>query len=99
MILVDQESAWESDQRGKKGGIQVSKKETVEGSIDLILHKSSTTNGLTHLTFKGEAGTNLVGSLVQVLGIDGSTETKGDTWSKEDIVGKSSNSTVVDLGL
>ena len=37
--------------------------------------------------------------LVELLGIEGSTKAKGDTWAEEDVVGNSSNTTVVDLGL
>ena len=40
-----------------------------------------------------------MGSLVQVLGIKGSTEAKGDTRAQEDVVGQGGNTTVVDLGL
>ena len=53
----------------------------------------------TCLGLEGEAGANLVGSLVQVLGIKGSTEAKGDTRAQEDVVGQGGNTTVVDLGL
>lgn len=51
------------------------------------------------LGLEGEAGANLVGSLVQVLGIKGSTEAKSDTRAEEDVVGQSGNTAVVDLGL
>lgn len=51
------------------------------------------------LGLEGEAGANLVGSLVQVLGIKGSTEAKGDTRAEQDVVSQSGNTTVVDLGL
>ena len=57
------------------------------------------TNGSNHLRLKGEASANLVGSLVQVLGIKGSTEAEGDTRAEKDVVGQSGNTTVVDLGL
>ena len=40
-----------------------------------------------------------MGSLVQVLGIKGSTEAKGDTRAEEDVVSQTGNTTVVDLGL
>jgi len=40
-----------------------------------------------------------VGSLVQVLGIERSTQAEGDTGAEQDVVGKSGNTTVVDLGL
>lgn len=51
------------------------------------------------LGLEGEAGANLVGSLVQVLGIKGSTEAKGDTRAEENVVSQASNTAVVDLGL
>ena len=40
-----------------------------------------------------------MGGLVQVLGIKGSTEAKGDTRAQEDVVGQGGNTTVIDLGL
>lgn len=52
-----------------------------------------------HLSLEGEAGANLVGSLVQVLGIERGTETEGDTGTEQDVVSQSGNTTVVDLGL
>lgn len=52
-----------------------------------------------HLSLEGEAGANLVGSLVQVLGIERGTEAEGDTGAEQDVVSQSGNTTVVDLGL
>lgn len=52
-----------------------------------------------HLSLEGEASTNLVGSLVQVLSVEGSTEAKSDTRAEENVVSQSSNAAVVDLGL
>lgn len=52
-----------------------------------------------NLTLKGEAGTNLVGSLVEVLGVEGGTKTESDAGAEEDVVGESGNTTVVNLGL
>ena len=40
-----------------------------------------------------------MGSLVQVLGIEGSTEAEGDTRAEQDVVSQSGNTTVVDLSL
>jgi hypothetical protein len=40
-----------------------------------------------------------VGSLVQVLGIEGGTEAEGDTRAEQDVVSQSGNTTVVDLSL
>ena len=51
------------------------------------------------LRLEGEAGADLVGSLVQVLGIERSTEAEGDTRAEQDVVSQSGNTTVVDLGL
>jgi hypothetical protein len=51
------------------------------------------------LTLEGEASTELVGSLVKLLGVERATETQGDTLTEEDVVGKGSNTTVVDLDL
>ena len=51
------------------------------------------------LSLEGEAGADLVGSLVKVLGIEGSTEAESDTRAEEDVVGQSGDTTVVDLGL
>lgn len=52
-----------------------------------------------NLTLEGEADTNLVGGLVNLLGVERATETQGDTGAEEDVVGDSGNTTVVDLGL
>lgn len=51
------------------------------------------------LTLESEASTDLVGSLVQVLGVEGSTEAEGDTRAEENVVSESGNTTVVNLGL
>jgi hypothetical protein len=51
------------------------------------------------LSLEGEAGADLVGSLVQVLGIKGGTEAEGDTRAEENVVSQSGNTTVIDLGL
>jgi hypothetical protein len=40
-----------------------------------------------------------VGGLVKVLGIEGSTEAKGDTGTEENVVSQSGDTTVVDLDL
>jgi hypothetical protein len=40
-----------------------------------------------------------VGSLAQVLGIEGSAETKSHAGAEEHVVGESGNTAVVDLGL
>lgn len=60
---------------------------------------SSATVDSTNLTLEGEAGANLVGGLVKVLGIEGSSEAEGDTWAKKDVVGEGGNTAVVDLSL
>jgi hypothetical protein len=52
-----------------------------------------------HLSLEGEAGANLVGSLVQVLGIERGTQAEGDTRAEENVVSQSGDTTVVDLGL
>jgi hypothetical protein len=44
-------------------------------------------------------GTNLVGSLVELLGVERATETQGDALAEKDVVGKGSNAAVVDLDL
>ena len=43
--------------------------------------------------------TYLVGSLVELLGVERTTEAEGDTLTEEDVVGEGSNTAVVDLGL
>lgn len=40
-----------------------------------------------------------MGSLVEVLGIKGSTKAEGDTRAEENVVSQGGNTTVVDLGL
>lgn len=42
---------------------------------------------------------HLVGSLVELLGVEGATETQGNTLTEEDVVGEGSNTSVVDLDL
>ena len=63
------------------------------------LHISTVRESGRRLSLKGEAGANLVGGLVQVLGIEGGTEAEGDTGAEQDVVGQSGDTTVVDLGL
>lgn len=55
--------------------------------------------GSRRLSLEGEAGADLVGSLVQVLGIERGTEAEGDTRAEQDVVSQSGNTTVVDLSL
>ena len=43
--------------------------------------------------------TDLVGGLLQLLGVERGTETEGNTGAEEDVVGDGGNTTVVDLGL
>lgn len=52
-----------------------------------------------HLTLESEGSTDFVAWLLEVLGVEGGTKTEGDASSELDVVGKSSNATVVDLGL
>lgn len=40
-----------------------------------------------------------MGGLVELLGVERATETQGDALAEEDVVGKGSNTTVVDLDL
>lgn len=56
-------------------------------------------NRSTRLRLEGEAGANLVGGLVQVLGIKGSTKAEGDTRAQQNVVSQGGNTTVIDLGL
>lgn len=51
------------------------------------------------LSLERERRTDLVRSLVEVLGIERSTETEGDTGSELDVVGKRGDTTVIDFGL
>lgn len=52
-----------------------------------------------NLCVEDEGGTDLVGSLVELLGIKGGSEAKGDTRAEENVVGDSGDTTVVDLDL
>ena len=54
---------------------------------------------MTSLAFESEAGPDLVGCLVEVLRVQGSTEAKGDAGAEFDVVRESSNTAVIDLGL
>lgn len=40
-----------------------------------------------------------MGGLVELLGVEGSTDTEGHTLAKEDVVGNGGDTAVVDLGL
>jgi len=51
------------------------------------------------LCFEGEGGADLVGSLVELLGIKGGAEAEGDAGAEEDVVGDGCDTTVVDLEL
>jgi len=51
------------------------------------------------LCFEGEGGADLVGGLVELLGIEGGTKAESDTWAEENIVGDGCDTTVVDLDL
>ena len=51
------------------------------------------------LTLKGEAGSNLVASLVELLGIEGPTNAKGKALVDLYVVGEGEDAAVVDLGL
>lgn len=44
-------------------------------------------------------GTNLVGGLVDLLGIERGTDTDGDAGAEEDVIGDGGNTAVVNLGL
>lgn len=51
------------------------------------------------LTFKGEVQANLVGSAIELLCVEGRTETERHAGTKKNIVSKSSNATLVDFDL
>jgi hypothetical protein len=51
------------------------------------------------LCVEGERSTDLVGGLIEFLGIEGCTESKSDTGAEEDVVGDSRNTTVINLDL
>lgn len=51
------------------------------------------------LCFEGEGGADLVGGLVELLGIKGGTEAESDARAEEDVVGDGCNTAVVDLDL
>ena len=48
---------------------------------------------------QGSKTTNLVGGLVELLGVERSANAESDALTEENVVGKGSNTTVVDLGL
>ncbi len=51
------------------------------------------------LCFEGERSADLVGSLVELLGIKRGTEAEGDAGAEEDVVGDSCDTAVIDLEL
>ena len=51
------------------------------------------------LRLEGEAGTDLVGGLVELLGVEGGAQAQGDAGAEEDVVGNGGDTAVVDLAL
>jgi len=51
------------------------------------------------LRLEGEAGADLVGGLVELLGIERSTNSESNSLTEENVVGNGSDTTVVDLAL
>jgi hypothetical protein len=51
------------------------------------------------LRVEGEGCADLVGGLVELLGIKGGTETEGNTGAEEDVVCESSDTTIINLDL
>ena len=51
------------------------------------------------LTLEGEAGADLVGGLVELVGVERKTNAEGGAGVELGVVGKGSNTAVVDLGL
>jgi hypothetical protein len=51
------------------------------------------------LCFEGEGGADLVGSLVELLGIKGGAKAEGHTGAEENVVGDGCDTAVVDLDL
>ena len=51
------------------------------------------------LCLEDEAGADLVGGLVELLGVEGGAEAERDAGAEEDVVGDSGDATVVDLDL
>lgn len=52
-----------------------------------------------HLRLEGEAGADLVGGLVQLLGVEGGADAEGDALVDLGVVGDGGDTAVVDLGL
>ncbi len=70
-----------------------------KSSLIFLLYRNSPRSRVGALCLENERSTNLVVSLVELLGIERGTDAKGDTRSEENIVGNGSNTTVVNLGL
>lgn len=51
------------------------------------------------LRLEDEAGANLVGGLVELLGVDGGAEAEGDALTEEDVVANGDDTAVVELDL
>jgi hypothetical protein len=67
----------------------------LETTISSTAHASPTVR----LTLKDEAGANLVAGLVQLLGIKGAANAKGQAAVDLGVVGEGRNTGVVELGL
>jgi len=72
-----------------------------ENASTIVPSSTAFTNtpGIENLRVENERSTNLVRSLVELLGIKGGAEAKGDACAEDNVVGESCNTPVVDLDL
>lgn len=70
-----------------------------KSSLVFVLYRTRSPYLWSALCLESEGSTNLVVGLIELLGIERSSNAKGDTGSEEDVVGNSGDTTVVDLGL
>jgi hypothetical protein len=78
------------------------KRNARSGNSSTIVPSSSTPMYNTryrNLRVESEGSANLVGSLVELLGIKGGAEAKGDARAEENVVRESSDTAVIDLDL
>ena len=71
----------------------------IASTMALLLSYSPYSRNSNNLSLENEVGTNLVGGLVDLLGIKGGTKTESYALAKEDIVACSCDAAVIDLEL
>jgi len=67
--------------------------------LSIVLSNRSMVLRPERLCVECERSSDLVGGLVELLGVKGCAETEGDSWTEENVIGDCGNTTVIDLDL